>query len=86
MNELKYSLLRKPSLAFRSAVNWPQVAGALNINRSMLYLVKDTQSGIVSPILETLSANVLHHSSDTSRCAGSVIVAHISGGSALDRL
>ena len=61
-------------------------SGALNFKLSMLGLVKNTQSDNISLVLKALTANVLHYSFDASRCAGSVIIAHISGGSALDLL
>ena len=69
-------------MACCSAFDWPRVAAM----SSMLDLVKVVQSGSVSPVVKIPPANVLHHSFDASRCAGSIIVAHISGDSALDLL
>ena len=80
------SLLENHLLASCSAVAWPQAAGALNVNLTMLDLVKEAQSGSESPVLKTLPANVLHYSFDASRCAGTVIIAHTSGGWAFDLL
>ena len=45
---------------------------------------KKTQSSSASSVLETLSANVLHDRCDASRCASNIIIAHTSGGTALD--
>ena len=47
----------------------------------MLDLVKEIQSGSRQ---ETLPANFVHHSCDASRCESNNVIAHISGGSALD--
>ena len=80
------SLLEKSPLASCSAITWPHVAGALDIHSSMLDLVEEAHSCSVSPVLKALPANVLHHGTDASRCAGSIIIAHISGGSELDLL
>ena len=50
----------------------------------MLDFVKETQSTNVSSVLKIPAANVLHHSCDASSGASNVVIAHISGGSALD--
>ena len=40
----------------------------------MLDLEEKAHSGSVSPVLKALPANVLHHGTDASRCAGSITV------------
>ena len=51
---------------------------------SMLDFVKETQSTNVYSVLKIPPANAIHHSCDASSCASNIVIAHISGGSALD--
>ena len=49
----------------------------------MLYLVQEAQSGNVSTNYKTFPADVFHHRCDTTRCTGSIVIVHMSGGSIL---